>query len=520
MKRAGLLLLSAALGFAQDDPATWLTYGGNLASWRFSPQTEISRANVARLTPHWIFQTGVNGKFETTPLVRDGVMYVTGPSNHAYAIDLLTGRPIWHYQKPVPKGANGCCGQVNRGFAVRGDVLYKMNFEGTLVAIDSKTGTEIWETPVADYKLGYSATGAPLIVKDMVITGIAGAEFGTRDFLDAYDAQTGKLRWRFWTVPEPGAAGSESWSGDSWKRGGGSTWLTGTYDPKLNLIYWGTGNPGPDFDGDVRPGDNLYTCSLIALDADSGKLKWHYQFTPHDVHDWDATSDPVLIDIEHEGRKVPAVVMANRNGFYYALDRATGKLLAAKPYTKVTWADGIGADGRPSLIAGQDPTETGNISCPGLGGGHNWQATAYSPRTNYYYFTSTDGCQIYFKTSQVYVDGLWYQASTTHGIPQDPATGSVIAVNPGTGETMWRFPLASAPTSGLLATAGGLVFGGDREGYVFALDAENGKALWKFQAGGTVIAPPITYQFRGRQYVAVAAGESLMTFAVPSEVKQ
>ncbi len=499
----------------QNDTASWLMYGRNYSGWRYSEQTQINAKNVAGLQPRWIYQTGVNGKFESTPIVRDGLMYVTGPSNHAYALDLATGRPIWHYYKPIPAGVNLCCGQVNRGFAALGDKLYKVNLEATLAALDMKTGQPVWETSMEDPRKGYSATSAPLIVKDMVVTGMAGAEFGTIGFIDAYDAQSGKRRWRFHTVARPGEPGAESWGGDSWKRGGGSTWVTGTYDPELNLIYWGTGNPGPDFDGSVRPGDNLYTCSLVALDADTGKLKWHYQFTPHDVHDWDATSDPVLMELEQNGRKVKAVVMANRNGFYYALDRTNGKVVAAKAYTQVSWADGIGANGRPNLIAGQDPTDEGNKSCPGIGGGHNWQATTYSPATRLYYFTSSDGCQLYFKTAQDYVDGLWYQASTTQGLAQEPLTGSIVAVKPATGEIAWKFPLTSTPSTGLLSTAGGLVFGGDREGYLFALDAGTGKPLWRFQTGGVVIAPPVTYMFRGKQYVAVAAGASMFTFALP-----
>jgi len=504
-----------ALRAAQSDAASWLMYGRNYSGWRYSESAQINASNVARLSPQWMFQTGINGKFETTPLVEGGLMYITGPTNHAYALDLATGRQMWHYYKPVPAGVNACCGQVNRGFAMLGERLYKVNLEATLVALDPKTGNTIWESKIDDFKKGYSATVAPLVAKNLVVVGIAGAEMGTRDFLDAFDADTGKKVWRFWTVPAPGEPGGETWGGDSWKRGGGSTWITGTYDPDLNLIYWGTGNPGPDMDGSVRPGDNLYTDSLLALDADTGKLKWHYQFTPHDVHDWDSTSDPVLLDVEHQGRKVKAVVMANRNGFYYVLDRATGKLLTAKPYTKVTWADAIGANGRPILIPGQDPTETGNKSCPGIGGGHNWQATTYSPQTALYYFTSTDGCQLYFKTHQEYVEGNWYQGSTTQGIPTEPSTGSVVAVRPATGEIAWKYPLVSSPTSGLLSTAGGLVFGGDREGYVFALDARSGKVLWKFQTGGVVIAPPVTYEFRGKQYVAVAAGETMITFALP-----
>ena len=500
---------------AHADADAWLLYGRNYAGWRHVELDQINAANVARLSPAWIFQTGVGGKHETTPLVRDGVMYATGPSNWAWALDLASGRPLWRYSKQAPPGVNVCCGQVNRGFAMLGDRLYKVNLEATLVALDSKTGQLIWETTIDDVKRGYSATVAPLAVKNLILVGIAGAEFGVRGFIDAYDAMTGKRAWRFWTVPSPDEPGGHTWGGDSWKRGGGSTWITGTYDPELNLVYWGTGNPGPDFDGDVRPGDNLYTCSLVALDADTGKLKWHFQYTPHDVHDWDSTSDPVLLDIDHDGRKVKAVIMANRNGYYYALERATGKFLLARSYTQVSWAGGIASDGKPILAPGQEPTEQGNKSCPGIGGGHNWQATAYNPRAGLYYFTSTDGCQTYYKTHQDYVDGLWYQASTTAPIPEEPASGSVLALEPGTGKTRWRFEMASAPTSGLLSTAGGLVFGGDREGYVFALEALSGKVLWKFQAGGTVIAPPVSYLFRGKQYLAVAAGSAILTFAIP-----
>ncbi|MDE0435090.1 MAG: PQQ-dependent dehydrogenase, methanol/ethanol family [Bryobacterales bacterium] len=499
---------------AQGDAESWLTYGRNYSGWRYSELDEINTRTVKRLAPSWVFQTGVSGRLQTTPLVSDGVMYVTGHNNHAWALDLLTGRELWHYSKKPAKEAQGCCARPNRGFAILGDTLYKVNFGATLVALDAKTGDVLWEKVVADYKEGYSATAAPLIVKNMVLVGIAGAEFGTRDFLDAYDAKTGDRVWRFWTVPGPGEPGHETWGGDSWKRGGGSTWITGTYDPDLNLIYWGTGNPGPDMNGDVRPGDNLYTCSVVALDADTGTLKWHFQFTPHDVHDWDAVADPVLVDLDVEGEKRKALIQANRNGHFYVLDRTTGEFLLARAYTEVTWADGIDAKGRPILIPGKDPTEEGNVACPGLGGGHNWHPTAYSPQTGLYYFDSVDGCHIYYRTTQGYIKGQWYQASTVGGVPDEPATGSIVALDPATGETKWRYEMVSSPSSGLLATAGGLVFGGDPQGYVTAFDAQTGKVLWKFQSGGSVAAAPITYRFRGKQYVTVAAGEAIMTFAL------
>ena len=505
---------NATLQKAQSDNTSWLSYGRNYSGWRYSELDEINSSNVSKLTPEWIFQTDVPGKGQSTPLVHDGVMYLTADSNHAFALDLLTGRPIWEYNDKVPPGATGCCGQPNRGFAILGDKLFKVNFQATLVALDRKTGRVIWETVIGDYKKGYSNTVAPLIVKNMVLVGIAGAEFGTRDFVDAYDIETGKRVWRFWTVPAPDEPGGDTWKGDSWKQGGGSTWVTGTYDPELNLTYWGTGNPGPDMDGDVRPGDNLYTCSVVALDVDTGKLKWHFQFTPHDVHDWDAIADPVLLDMTVKGQPRKALIQANRNGYFYALDRATGEFLLASPYTKITWADGIDSKGRPILIPGKDPTLEGNIACPGLGGGHNWQATAYSPKTKLYYFPSTDGCQIYFKAPQEYIDGQWYQASTTQAIPAEPTTGSVIAVDPSTGKTAWKYEMVTSPSSGLLATAGGLVFSGDSQGYFTALDAASGKPLWKFQTGSAVRAPAITYSFRGKQWVAVMAGGSLMTFTL------
>ena len=522
---AFLLCLCAALAQvsnddllrAQEDNQSWLHYGRDYSGWRYSTLDEIDKTNVERLAPKWVYQIGVLGKAQATPIIRDGVMYVAGPSNTAVALDLATGRPIWRYAKAVPPGAQGCCGEPNRGFAISGDRLFKVNFEGTIVALDAKTGRAIWETEIADFRQGYSATNAPLIVGNLVVTGIAGAEFGTRDFIDAYDATTGERIWRFWTIPGPGEPGHETWGGeDSWKRGGGSTWITGTYDPELNLIYWGTGNPGPDMDGDVRPGDNLYTCSVVALDASTGELRWHFQFTPHDVHDWDAIADPVLVDLEIEGEPVKALIQANRNGFFYALNRENGKFLLAKPYTRVDWAEGIDANGRPILVPGKDPTDEGNVACPGLGGGHNWQATTYNPDTKLYYFPTTDGCHIYYRTRQGYIEGQWYQGSTVGGVTGDPMKGAVVALDPTSGETKWRFEMVSTPSSGLLSTAGGLVFSGDQEGYFFALDASKGKPLWKFQTGSGVSAPAITYQFQGKQQIAVAAGSNVMVFELPT----
>ncbi len=509
-----IVVLYAGVAFAQSDPGTWTSYGKNSLGWRFSELEQINTQTVNRLAPQWMYQTGVPGKNETTPLVFGGMMYITGPSNTAWALDALTGRPIWSYKSAPPAGINLCCGPVNRGFAVHDGKLFKVNLEGTLLAMDPRSGAMLWQAVLEDWKKGYTATAAPLIVKNLVVTGMAGAEFGTRGFIDAYDANTGKRVWRFNTVPGKGEPGSETWAnnGDSWKHGGGSTWITGTYDPETNLIFWGTGNPGPDMLGEVRPGDNLYTCSLVALDADTGKLKWHYQFTPHDVHDWDAVADPVLASLTLNGRTVKAVIQANRNGYFYALDRTNGKLLHARAYTKVTWADGIRPDGKPVLIAGQEPTAEGNLTCPGMGGGHNWQATAYSPQTGLYYFSSTEHCMPFFLTKQDYVEGQWYQASTVDR--GGPGAGRILALDPKTGNTVWQFDMISSPSAGLLATAGGLVFTGDAQGYLIAFDARSGKVLWKFQTGGTIIAPPISYALNGRQYIAVAAGDTMLTFGL------
>ncbi len=499
---------------AQTDPATWLTYGKNYGGWRFSELAEINAGTVAHLAPRWIYQGGGDGKQEGSPLVFGGMMFITGPSNRADALDLLTGKGVWSYRKTPPTTLSLCCGQPNRGFAALGNRLFKVNIEATLVALDARSGAVLWEKQIDDYKRGFSSTGAPLIVKNKVVVGMAGAEFGTRGFIDAYDANTGERAWRFYTVAAKGEPGGDTWDGDSWQRGGGSTWITGTYDPDLNLIYWGTANPGPGMDGSVRAGDNLYTCSLVAIDADTGKLRWYFQFTPHDTHDWDAVADPVLIDMTVKGKKVKAVVQADRNGYFYALDRTNGRLLHAAPYTKITWTKGIDASGRPILVPGMDPSEGGTKVCPGLDGGHNWSATAYSAQTGLFYFNSTDRCDLFYLHKQPFRTGQWYQASTEAEVPGEPARGATVAIDPATGETRWRFEMVTQSSAGVLATGGGLVFTGDGQGYLIALDASTGKALWHFQTGGSLVAPPITYTLNGKQQIAIAAGSSILTFAL------
>jgi alcohol dehydrogenase (cytochrome c) len=514
MKRLLHLFLLARLLSAAENTG-WETYGGNYAGWRYSELAEVNTDNVARLTPKWIFQTQVPGKMETTPLVMNGLMYLTAPSNHAFAVDLRTGQPVWHHYSTPGRPLNLCCGEVNRGFAVLGNKLFKVTIEDKLVALDAATGKVLWQVVLGDHKKGYSGTLAPLVVKNKVLVGTAGAEFGIRGFVDAYNPDSGERLWRFYTVPAAGEPGSDSWSGESAVHGGGSTWITGTYDPELNLTYWGTGNPGPDMDGDVRLGDNLYTCSIVALDPDTGKLKWHFQFTPHDTHDWDAIGDPVLIDLTIAGRKTKALIHANRNGYFYALDRTNGKFLFAKPYTTINWADGIGPDGRPRVIRGMDPSDLGTKVCPGLSGGHNWQATSYSPHTGLYYFGSSDGCETFYKNSQEFREGHWYQLSGTEPLRDGSAKGSFIAIDPATGEIRWRYEMVKNPSAGALSTGGGLVFTGDHSGNLIALHGRTGKVLWRFPTGAEIHAPPITYNFEGKQYVAIASGTTVVTFGLP-----
>jgi alcohol dehydrogenase (cytochrome c) len=517
MKKAlPIAIVCAAAALIAQENTTWTSYGGAHNSWRYSELSEINTSNVARLTPQWIYQTNA-GQLQTVPLVMNGMMYVTGRDNAAFALDLLTGKQIWRYSKALPPGTMGCCGTPNRGFAVSGDRLFKVNYEGTLVALDARSGGVIWETQVSDHKVGYSLTVAPQVVKDKVIVGNAGAEFGTRGFVDAYSVSTGERLWRFHTTAGPeDPKGMETWSGDSWKRGGGSTWVTGSYDPETDTIFWGTGNPGPDMVGDVRLGDNLYTCSLVAIDPNTGKLKWHYQFTPHDVHDYDSSEDLPLVDLKIGGKTVKAVIQANRNGIFYALDRTNGKFLFGKKYTVVDWMTGFDENGRPIMVPNKEPKKEGNLACPGLPGGHNWWPTTYSPQAGLYFFSSKDGCQIFYRNDKEFVEGQWYQLSNPRNVPGEPYPGSVIAVDPNTGDTKWRIEMAEPPVGGFLSTAGGLLFIGDRDGWFMALEAKTGKVLWKFQTGGrSITAGAVTYRFRGKQYIAVAAGSNIMTFALP-----
>ncbi len=499
---------------AAREPASWLTYSGDYQSHHYSALNQINHSNVNRLKVAWMYQTRGRQHVETTPLVFDGVMYLTDPPSDVTALDLRTGRPIWHYRRGIPEGISVCCGQVNRGVAVLDDQLFIGTIDSHLVALDLKSGRVRWDVPVADPKLGYSMTAAPLALKNKIIVGVAGAEYGVRGFLDAYDPKTGKRAWRFWTTPAPGEPGNETWSGDSWKNGGATTWLTGSYDPELNLLYWGAGNPSPNYNGQSRQGDNLYSDSVIALDAGTGKLKWHFQFVPHDLHDIDSNQIPVLLDAEYGGRRRKLMLFANRNAFYYLLDRATGEFLLAKPFAKQTWAKSIDPRGRPVKNEASAPSEKGALVYPDDDGTSNWFSPSYSPRTKLFYQNVREKGAMYFLTEAQYQTGRMYLGATKRNLTDEEPYGALRAWNALTGEPAWEFKVHTPPWCGLLATGGDLVFSGTMEGDFFALNATNGKLLWRIQTGAEIWSNPISYQHEGKQYIAVVAGSTLITFAV------
>ncbi len=501
------------------EPTRWLTYGGDYNGHRHSPLTQITPENVNQLTAQWTFQTGQLGSFQTTPLVIDGVLYVTGFNNNAWAIDARSGRTIWRYRRDLPEDWRGCCGAVNRGFGVLGDRLFMTTIDAHLVALDMKTGGVLYDVELADFKLGYSATVAPLVVKDKVIVGIAGAEYGIRGFIDAYNAQTGKRAWRFYTVAGPGDPGARTWpQGDAYLRGGGSVWVTGTYDPQQNLIFFGTGNPGPDYYSNAREGDNLYTTSLVAIDADTGERRWHYQFTPHDVHDWDSTQVPVLADLTINGQPRKVVMFANRNGFFYTLDRVTGKVIVAKPFVETTWAKEIGPDGRPVLLPGHLPDEEGEKTCPDLGGGTNFFSPSYDPTSRLFFVTARETCATYYGFDQKFKTGEQYTGGATSRPRDQKNFGALRAIDPVTATVKWEFRYTSVSSSGVLTTASGLVFAGDGDGNIMAFDSRVGKNLWHYQLGFSMRSTAgTTYMLDGRQYLLIPSGSTLTAFALPQK---
>ena len=500
---------------AADEPHNWLMYSGTLDSQRFSRLDSIHNRNVGGLELKWAYQIPEIDRAETTPLVVDGVMFITEARSNLVAVDAATGRPYWRYDHELPDDLRICCGRNNRGVAILGETLYMSTLDAHLVGIDARTGNLVWDSVVADYQSGYSKTAAPLIVKDQVITGIAGGEFGIKGFIDSYDAQDGALLWRADTIPGPDHPDNRTWAGDSWRTGGAASWITGTYDPDLDLVYWGTGNPGPDWNGDVRMGDNLYSDSVLALNGDSGELDWYFQFTPHDVHDWDAIQIPILADLEFDGEMRKVMMWANRNAFYYTLDRETGEFLLGKPYARQTWAEGLDENGRPIRVPGTSPTYEGVVVAPSIGGGTNWWSAAYSPRTELYYVNAYDGEQKYFKRVEDYVEGERFTGGGGENVlPQEAYQSAIRAIDPRTGDLRWEFLLQPRATAGVLATAGDLVFSGGVDGYFYALDAVSGRELWHIQLGSRVHSAPMSFAVDGKQYITVAAGNVVYTFGL------
>ena len=500
---------------ASEEPENWLMYSGQYNSQRHSRLTAIDKSNVDQLEVKWVKQLETLADVETTPLVVDGVMYLTQSPSNVFALDASTGSQFWSYEHSLPEKLSLCCGRQNRGVAILGETLFLGTLDAKLIALDAKTGTVQWETQSADPNTGYSKTAAPLVIGDKVISGIAGGEYGIRGFLDAYDAETGELAWRFYTIPGEGEPHNDTWEDDSWKTGGAPTWITGAYDPELNLVYWGTGNPGPDWNGETREGDNLYSDSVVALDADTGELRWYFQFTPHDVHDWDATQIPILIDIEFDGRPRKLMLFPNRNAFFYVLDRVTGEFLRGTPFAKQTWAERIDENGRPIRIPGMFPSEEGVLVYPSVNGAANWWSNTYSPRTELLYVVTYDGADTFFIGEDEYVPGeMFLGGAPERLVPQETYASMIRAIEPRTGDTRWEFPLQPKTQSGLLSTASDLVFGGSVDGYFYALDAVNGTELWRMNVGGNVKAAPISYMVGNVQYVTIAAGNSILTFGL------
>ena len=501
---------------AAREPGSWLTYSGSYASHRFTPLTEVTPVNVGRLRPAWVYQVQEPGPVETTPLVADGVMYVTEAKSRVAALDLRTGRTLWRYEPAVPKDVRLIgFGPTNRGAALLDDRVYVATLNAHLVALDAASGAVRWDVEVADNALGYAITSAPLAIDGKVVIGVSGGEAGIRGFLDAYDAKTGARVWRFNTVPGPGEPGHQTWAGDSWKTGGAPTWLSGSYDPDLGLVYWGVGNPAPDWNGDGRAGDNLYSCSLIALDEATGALRWHFQFTPHDTHDWDANQVPVLVDAAVDGRPRRLVVTANRNGFYYVLDRATGEFLRGAEYATQTWARGLDEHGRAIVIPGTEPSEKGTLVWPSLQGATNWFSPAADAARGLFFVPVREMGSRYFKADVDYEAGKPFLGGGEEVETGDRVYGAVRALDLTTGERRWEHRLLSPLWAGLMSTASGLVFGSTNEGNVFALDSATGQALWNFQTGGQCVANPMAFETEGHEHVAVACGQALVVFALP-----
>jgi alcohol dehydrogenase (cytochrome c) len=500
---------------ASAEPQNWLTYWGDYQGRHYSGLNQINASNVGRLQARWAVPMG-EGLLEDSPLVVDGVMYASGMPGQVFALDAKSGLQIWRYQRQQKVTPQGQINRFNRGVAMLGNRLFVGTLDAALVALDARTGQLLWETQIADSRQGYSITSAPLALKDKIIVGVSGGEFGARGFVEAYDPASGKRLWRFETVPAPGEFGHETWKGDSWQHGGSPTWLTGSYDPDLDTLYWTVGNPGPDIDADVRSGDNLFSCSVVALDPATGRRKWHYQFTPGDSHDWDATEDVMLVDRMFHGQARKVLMQADRNGIFYVLDRTNGAFLAGTPFVRMTWNTGFDANGRPKVVTGWDSRPEGSIAVyPSLGGGTNFQAPSYSAATGWVYVETSDSGQRFTRTPQEFEEGRQYQGGRGAGLGEPVAAG-IKAIDPETGETKWEYKISRGSlAAGVLATAGNVVFAATGEGNLIALDARTGAALWHYSTGATMAASPMSYAVDGRQFIAISAGGVLYSFALP-----
>lgn len=495
----------------------WPTYNGDYTGRRYSGLTQITPVNVGQLHAAWVFHSRNAGTLEVTPVVKDGVMYITA-SNDAYALNAEDGQLLWHYSRPITDGLiDDASGHISRGVALWGSRLYMETDNAHLLCLDARSGHLIWDVAYADWNKNYGATSAPLLVKGKVLVGTSGGDDGVRGFIAAFDAETGELAWRRWTLPGPGETGSSSWPGDMYLHGGGTAWMPGTFDPELNTLYWGTGNAAPDYDGSVRPGDDLYTASVLALDPDTGKVKWYFQFTPHDLYDYDGVETAVLVDRVYEGQPRKLLIEANRNGFIYILDRTNGKFLSATRFAeKLNWAKGIDARGRP-ILTDVKPSTNGTLTCPGETGATNWYSPAYNESTQLFYFLALEECTVNYTKPEAFTEGKEYYATGAKRAPDGKGEKRLLAFDPATGHFAWSYPQVGNAQSwgGVMTTSTGLVFFADDADSFEAVDARTGKPLWHFNTGQTMHASPMSYAVNGRQFIAIASGDDLFAFTLP-----
>jgi alcohol dehydrogenase (cytochrome c) len=508
MKLAAVFLLAATLSAQTKD--NWPEYGGQYNAWRYSALDQVNRQNVKKLVPKWVFQTGdQNGGLQATPLVIDGIMYVSTSGNRVYAIDAENGREIWSYHYKNPRDIGIIYSPWNRGVAVGQGRVFMGTLDNHVVALDQKTGRELWNVEVESLaKCGCNVTGAPLLVKDKVIVGVTGGDSAHRGYLTAFNIRNGRIAWRFYTIPAPGEPGHDSWLGDSWKFGGGGTWMTGSYDPELNLVYWGVGNPAADFYGDSRAGSNLYTDSIVALDADTGKLKWYHQQIPHDVWDWDTAYECVLVDLPVKGTMRKLLINVNKGGYTFVVDRTNGAFISAWPVVKnLNWIKGI--DEKGTLIGRNEPAiGVPTTICPSIGGGRSWNHAAYSPKTGLFYTTGIEWCQEVTVQKEEPREGREFFGGTfkLKQTPDNDAGSHFGAYDPVTGKKAWTYKSKYPLLASAVATAGDLVFTGDPEGHFIAFDAKTGEKLWSFQTGSGHRGSPITYAVKGKQFIATPSG--------------